>query len=111
MDVVAVISVRIFTANTVLLRPVWYAACVIGILDIIFSDIRLIIMMASILLRSESKMIGLKYDGKPAFLPGFCSGGVSCPNSLSSTYVAEFSTYMFSNFTLDVMLNTVWVIL
>ena len=51
MDVVVAISVRIFTANTcsVVLRPVWYAACVIGILDVIFYEIRLIIMMAKVL--------------------------------------------------------------
>ena len=61
------------------LRPVWYAACVTGILVRIFHDMRFIMMIASILRRTESRMIGLRFDGGPEFSSGFWSG-VSCPN-------------------------------
>ena len=68
-----------FTENTcsVVLRPVWYAACMTGILIRISLDMRFIMMIASILLRSESRMIGLRFDGGPTLFPTFRSG-VSC---------------------------------
>ena len=59
---------RSFTANTcsVILHPVWYAACVTGILVRISPDTRFIMMIASILRRSESRMIGLTEEFLPA---------------------------------------------
>ena len=73
-----------FAANacSVVQRPVWYASCVTGILVRILPDMRFIMMIASILRRSENRIIGLRFDGGPAFRPGFWSG-VSCPNLIS----------------------------
>ena len=73
------------------LLPALYAACVIGILLDNFWLVLLIIHMARIFLMTESRMIGLRFAGRPCGL----GMGTSIPSFSYLSYLHGRLTMLF----------------
>ena len=64
--------------NSVVLLPGLYAACDIEIVCLSLLKVLFTTIMASIFLKTDRRIIGLRFLGGPLGLPGF-GNGINCP--------------------------------
>ena len=76
------------------LLPGLYAACDIDIVCLILWNVLLTTIIANIFLRTDNRIIGLRFFGGPLGFPGF-GNGINCPKVNSVGFI-PVSAILFS---------------